>query len=93
MNELIVLSINDDRIVASVTVPEKQKRIRALNDWIKAKGQDGIVYRMAKFVTPPVRAEETKVMQPVSLPLSEDPKPKPKDTAKNKSQKPEAVEA
>ena len=88
MNEVIVLSVNDDKIVASVTVPEKQKRIRALNDWIKAHGQDGITYRMAKFVTPPVRAEETKIMQPVELPLS-DSKPKPKDTAKAK---PEAVE-
>jgi len=93
MNELIVLSVDDGKTVATVTVPEKQKRIRALNDWIKAHGQDGVTYRMAKFVTPPVRAEETKVMQPVALPAS-DPKPKEaKDTATNKSAKPKAVEA
>jgi len=91
MNELIVISINDDKIVDSVTVPEKQKRIRALNDWIKdsGRGEDGVVYRLAKFVTPPVRAEETKLMLPIEQPLSE-PKPKAKDTAKNK---PAAVEA
>lgn len=87
MNELIVLSVNDDKIVDSVTVPEKQKRIRALNDWIKAHGQDGVLYRMAKFVTPPVRAEETRVMLPIALPLSE---PTPKNEKKDKE---EAVKA
>ncbi len=91
MNELIVLSVNDDKIVDSVTVPVKQKRIRALNDWIKAHGQDGVLYRMAKFVTPPVRAEETKIMLPIALPVA-----KAEQKAKEKAEKetkPEAVEA
>ncbi len=87
MNELIVLSVNDDKIVDSVTVPEKQKRIRALNDWIKAHGQDGVLYRMAKFVTPPVRAEETRVMLPIALPP-----PKNEKKAKEEPKK-ETVEA
>ena len=87
MNELIVLSVNEDKIVDCVKVPEKQKRIRALNDWIKAKGQDGGLYRMAKFVTPPVRAEETKMMLPVALPEA-----KAEKKAKEEAKK-EAVEA
>lgn len=87
MNELIVLSVNEDKIVDTVKVPEKQKRIRALNDWIKAHGEDGGLYRMAKFVTPPVRAEETKMMLPIALP-----EPKAEKKAKEEAKK-EAVEA
>jgi hypothetical protein len=91
MNELIVLSVNDGEItyVDTIGVPEKQKRIRGLREWIKdsGRGQDGTTYRLAKFVTPPVRAEETKLMLPVELPLSE-----PKTKADKKA-KPEAVEA
>lgn len=83
MNELIVLSVNDGKIthVDTVGVPEKQKRIRALNDWIKdsGRGEDGTTYRLAKFVTPPVRAEETKLMLPIALPA---PKPKPEKKTK-----------
>ncbi len=90
MNELIVLSLVDGKTyhVDSVKVPEKQKRIRALRDWIKAHGEDGITYRLAKWATPPVLAQEIKVMESKELPLQE---PKPK--AEKKQTKPEAVEA
>jgi len=86
--ELIVLSVNDGEIfhVDSVKVPEKQKRIRALRDWIAGKGKDGMNYRLAKFVTPTVQAEETTIIKAVELPFT-DPKPK------KEKPKPEAVEA
>jgi len=94
MSEVVVLSVDGGEIhhIASIDVPGKQKRIRALRDWIKGHGADGTTYRLAKFVTPPVRAEETTVMEALELPLSE-PKPKAKDTVKLKSDKPAAVEA
>lgn len=89
MNLLMVMSIVDAEFhhVDSVNVPDKQKRIRALREWIKAHGEDGVTYRLAKFATPPVLAKEVKVMESKELPLQE---PKPKVEKKTK---PEAVEA
>lgn len=85
MSEVVVLSVDGGEIhhIASIDVPDKQKRIRALRDWIKGHGADGTTYRLAKFVTPPVRAEETVIMEALELNVT---------PAEPKKKKPEPVE-
>jgi len=68
MSRLVILSIEDGSYyhAGELEPSKKQRRVVALREWIQKHGEDGKIYRLAGWLTLPLRARKTFVMEPIA---------------------------